>query len=72
MLEEGQIIKLSDGKEYAVVRKINAHSFNYVYLATSDDPLNILVGTINDVNGSLEFNEIKDNVELDYALALLD
>lgn len=71
MIKEGQIIKLNDDKEYIVIKKISAHSFNYVYLITNDKPLEVLIATEKTVNGSLELDEIKDNKELDYALTLL-
>ena len=68
MIQEGPIVKLNDGNEYIGVRKINAHSFNYVYLITNDKPIEFLVVTEKNDN-TLE--EIKDNNELDYALTLL-
>ena len=71
MLKEGQIVKLSDNKEYIVIKKINAHSFNYVCFITSDTPLEILIGTEKMVDGTLEIDEVKDNTELDYVLSLL-
>ncbi len=71
MLKEGQIIKLNNNTEYIVVKIINAHSFNYVYLITKEKPIEFLIGTEKMVNGSLEINEIKDNTELEYALTLL-
>ena len=71
MLKEGQIVKLSNNKEYIVIKKINAHNFNYVCLITNDIPLEFFVGTEKMVNGSIEIDEIKDNTELDYVLSLL-
>ncbi len=71
MLMEGQIVKLNNNKEYIVIKKINAHSFNYVYLITSDKPIEFLVATAKVDNGKTILEEIKDNNELDYALTIL-
>lgn len=69
MLELGQIINLSDNKEYAVINKINVHNINYVYLVSCSKPLEIMIATENLVDGKLVLNEIKDNNELDYVLS---
>ncbi len=71
MLKEGQIVKLNNDKEYVVIKMINAHSFNYVYLITSDKPIEFLVATAKVDNGKTILEEIKDNNELDYALTIL-
>ncbi len=71
MLMEGQIVKLNNNKEYIVIKKINAHSFNYVYLISSDKPIEFLVATEKVDNGKTILEEIKDNNELDYALTIL-
>ena len=71
MIKEGQLIKLNDNKEYIVVKIVNAHSFNYVYLVTNEEPMKFIVGTYKIVNNSVEIKEIKDNTELEYALTLL-
>lgn len=71
MLMEGQIVKLNNNKEYIVIKKINVHSFNYVYLISSDKPIEFLVATEKVDNGKTILEEIKDNNELDYALTIL-
>ena len=71
MVKEAQIIRLSDDKEYIVIKKINAHSFNYLYLITVAKPFEFLKKKKKLINGVLEIDEIKDNTELDYALYLL-
>ena len=71
MLKEGQIVKLNNDKEYIIIKKINAHSFNYVYLITSDKPIEFLVATEKLDDGKTTLEEIKDNNELDYALTIL-
>lgn len=71
MLKEAQIVRLDNDKEYIVIKKINAHSFNYIYLITITKPFEFLIATEKLINGILEIDEIKDNSELDYALSLL-
>lgn len=71
MLEQGQIIKLNDNKEYIVVNKMTLHSISYVYLITTTKPLEILVATEKVVNGKISLEEVKDNNELDYVLSKL-
>ena len=68
MIEEGQILKLNDNKEYMVVANLNLHNINYVYLLTTSKPLEALVVTAKEKEGQVIFDEIKDNEELDYVL----
>ncbi|MBO7078591.1 MAG: hypothetical protein J6W64_02120, partial [Bacilli bacterium] len=71
MLNEGQIIELSSGNEYIVMKVLSLHNFNYVYLVNTMEPHDILIGTIKFENDFL-FNEIKDNTELEYVLTVLN
>lgn len=67
----GQIVKLSDEKEYMVLNKINLHNVNYLYLITIEQPVEILIATEKEENGEVSLEEIKDNDELDYVLSQL-
>lgn len=69
MLNIGEIITLSDNKEYVVVNIINLHSINYVYLMTNKKPVEIVIATEKMVDGNLVLDEVKDNSELDYILS---
>ena len=71
MVNEGQIIELSSGNEYVVMKVLSLHNFNYVYLVNTTEPHDILIGTIKFENDFL-FNEIKDNNELEYILTVLN
>lgn len=69
MVEVGQLIKLSDNKEYVVVNKMPLHNINYVYLMTNSKPLEIMIATEKLVNGDIVLEEVKSNDELDYVLS---
>lgn len=69
MIEVGQIVKLSDDKEYIVVNKMTLHNVNYVFLVTNSKPLEIMIATEKLVNGDIVLEEIKSNEELDYVLS---
>lgn len=68
MLSIGEVVKLSDNKEYVVLNKIQLNSFNYLYLITTSKPIEFLVATEKEIDGKIVLNEVKDNEELDYAL----
>ncbi len=65
----GQIIKLSDEKEYMILDKMNLHNINYMYLITINKPTEMLIVTESNNNGDIVLDEIKDNDELDYILS---
>ena len=65
----GQIIKLSDEKEYMILDKMNLHNVNYMYLITINKPTEMLIVTESNNNGEIVLDEIKDNDELDYILS---
>lgn len=65
----GQIIKLSDDKEYMILDKMNLHNINYMYLITINKPTEMLIVTETNNNGEIVLEEIKDNDELDYILS---
>lgn len=69
MLKAGQIVKLSDNKEYMVINRMDIHSINYVYLMTTSKPLEIVIATEKEKDGKVILKEIKDNDELDYVLS---
>ena len=69
MINVGEVIKLSDEKEYVVVNKMSLHNINYVYLMTTTKPIEILIATETKKNGEYVLEEIKDNDELDYILS---
>ena len=71
MINVGQVIKLSDDKDYMVLNKINLHNINYVYLITMEKPVEILIATEKIEDGEIVLDEIKDNDELDYILSQL-
>lgn len=65
----GQVIRLSDEKEYMILDKINLHNINYMYLITINKPTEMLIVTESNNNGEIVLDEIKDNDELDYILS---
>lgn len=65
----GQVIKLSDDKEYMILNKMNLHNINYLYLITINKPTEMLIVTGSNNNGEIVLDEIKDNDELDYILS---
>ncbi len=69
MVQVGEIVKLSDNKEYIVINRMDLHNISYVYLITNSKPLEILIATEKIVNGDIVLDEIKDNNELDYVLS---
>lgn len=69
MIQVGEIVKLSDNKEYIVVNRMSLHNVNYVYLVTNSKPLEIVIATEKIVNGDIVLDEVKDNSELDYVLS---
>lgn len=69
MINKGDLINLSDGKQYVVVNKMALHNISYVYLMTSSKPVEIVIATEVNKNGEYKLEEIKDNDELDYILS---
>ena len=65
----GQVIRLSDDKDYMVLNKMNLHNINYLYLITINKPTEMLIVTESNNNGEIVLDEIKDNDELDYVLS---
>lgn len=65
----GQVIKLSDDKDYMVLNKMNLHNINYLYLITINKPTEMLIVTESNNDGEIVLDEIKDNDELDYVLS---
>ena len=65
----GQVIKLSDDKDYMVLNKMSLHNINYLYLITINKPTEMLIVTESNNNGEIVLDEIKDNDELDYVLS---
>lgn len=68
MIQVGEIVTLSDEKEYVVLNKIKLNKKNYLYLITTSEPLEIIIVNEQIENGSIILNEIKDNDELDNIL----
>ena len=69
MLEIGEIVKLSNDKEYIVVNTINLHNIRYVFLISNFKPLDIVIGTEKIIDEDIVVEEVKDNNELDYVLS---
>lgn len=69
MINVGSVLKLDDNKEYMVINIMNLHNINYAYLITIKKPIEMLVATIVEKDGSYTLEEIKDNDELDYILS---
>lgn len=69
MLEVGEIVKLSNDKEYIVVNTMNLHNIRYVFLISNFKPLDIVIGTEKIVDEDIVVEEVKDNTELDYVLS---
>ena len=69
MLENGEIVKLNDNKEYIVVNTLNLHNIRYVFLISNSKPLEIVIATEKIKDEDIVLEEIKDNSELDYILS---
>lgn len=69
MLEVGEIVKLSNDKEYIVVNTMNLHNIRYVFLISNFKPLDIVIGTEKIIDEDIVVEEVKDNNELDYVLS---
>jgi len=69
MLEVGEIVKLSNDKEYIVVNVMNLHNIRYVFLISNFKPLDIVIGTEKIIDEDIVVEEVKDNNELDYVLS---
>ncbi len=69
MLEIGEIVKLSNDKEYIVVNIMNLHNIRYVFLISNFKPLDIVIGTEKIIDEDIVVEEVKDNNELDYVLS---
>ena len=69
MLEVGEIVKLSNDKEYIVVNTMNLHNIRYVFLISNFKPLDIVIGTEKIIDEDIVVEEVKDNTELDYVLS---
>lgn len=68
MLEVGELITLTNDKDYLVVNTLELHSTNYAYLMTIKEPLEIIISTVKDVNGSIVLEEVKDKSEIEYIM----
>ena len=69
MLELGEIVNLSDDKEYIVANILNLHTSRYVFLVTSSKPLELVVAKEKIEGENIVLEEVKDNSELDYVLS---
>ena len=69
MLEVGEIVKLSNDKEYIVVNTMSLHNIRYVFLISNFKPLDIVIGTEKIIDEGIVVEEVKDNNELDYVLS---
>lgn len=69
MLEVGEIVKLSNDKEYIVVNTMSLHNVRYVFLISNFKPLDIVIGTEKIIDEDIVVEEVKDNNELDYVLS---
>ncbi|MBQ2947265.1 MAG: hypothetical protein IJE04_05445 [Bacilli bacterium] len=69
MLEIGEIVKLSNDKEYIVINAMNLHHIRYVFLISNFKPLDIVIGTEKIIDEDIVVEEVKDNNELDYVLS---
>lgn len=69
MLENGEIVKLNDNKEYIVVNTLNLHNVRYVFLISNSKPLRIVIATEKIKGEDIILEEVKDNAELDYILS---
>lgn len=69
MLEVGEIVKLSNDKEYIVVNTMSLHNIRYVFLISNFKPLDIVIGTEKIIDEDIVVEEVKDNNELDYVLS---
>ena len=69
MLELGEIVNLSDDKEYIVANILNLHTSRYVFLVTSSKPLELVVAKEKIEGENIVLEEVEDNSELDYVLS---
>ena len=68
MLEVGELITLTNDKEFLVVNTLQLHSNNYAYLMTITEPVEISIVNVKNESGTIILEEVKDKAELEYIL----
>ena len=69
MLENGEIVNLSNNKEYVVVNTIKLHNTTYVFLVSNFKPVDIVIATEKIVDDNIVLDEVTNTEELDYILS---
>lgn len=68
MLEQGNVLTLSDNKEYSIVFSTKYNNSNYIYIIDQDDYNNTMFCKFNDVDDELE--EVTDKKIIENLLLL--
>lgn len=70
MIEKGELITLSNGKEYVCYYTIQDNGNNYVYLISNFKPLEIRFGIQRYIDGNIQIEIINEPEEKQKVLAL--
>ena len=67
-LEVGDVIKLSDGLDYAIIQKLQSNKVVYLYLITTSKPLQTAIVKEKIDDNQIILETVTDEEELDYVL----
>ena len=67
-LEVGDVIKLSDGLDYAIIQKLQSNKIVYLYLITTSKPLQTAIVKEKIDDNQIILETVTDEEELDYVL----
>lgn len=68
MIEMGDLVTLSNDREYLVANILELHNIRYAYLISNEKPIEIVIATIKNEAGTTLLEEVKDKNELSYIL----
>jgi len=70
-LEKGELIVLDDNKEYIVVDVCNCNAITYIYLITSNKPVEILLVKEKIVDGIINLVPVDNYEEAKYVIDVI-
>ena len=70
LIEEGNIVKLSDGRDYLAFSVINDDSRSFIYFMSVTQPVEIFFAEQSISDGNLNVRILRDKLEKEAALEL--
>lgn len=67
-MKDGELVKISNGRNYIVVYKLESKNKDYVLLISIDAPLDIKIGTIKQDGSNYILDLVKSREEAQYVL----